>query len=290
MDGEIQSPKMASLPSPQHSDTPSERVQPQRFSSPARAAERKFTPRQEEQLLAALKRGLTEPGEHRLFAAGKVPGLFPSKSGVSGQLAAWAMQNGWIETVRTESRGRTIIEWVRVTPRGVAYIAEHDSPQALLRELRELLGFSQRGLPAWLACTSAELRRLEESLTRSTNARLARIDALLERVEETLRRIELRSPGISEAMNSLIPWADAALTYLDQRRQTRGASPCPLPELFEALRQTVPELTLRDFHDGLRRMGDLRIIQLHPPESAASPSDPEFTLIIDAALFTSVSR
>ena len=249
-----------------------------------------LTKRQHEQLLDALKRGLSEPGEHRLFGAGKVPGLFPSKSGVAGQLAALAMQNGWIETVRTEPRGRTVVEWVRVTPRGVAYIAEHDSPQAVLRELRQLLAISRQGIPDWLSTTSEELRRLEARFARNASDCLARLDELADRVEEALRRVELRVPAASENTAELIPWAAAALAYLDQRQTASGQSRCPLPELFHALRPFDPALSLRDFHDGLRRLADLRTIQLHPPEPGSSVTDPEYTLIIGADLFATVSR
>jgi hypothetical protein len=53
--------------------------------------------------LDALKRGIAEPGEHRLFRSGKLAGLFPSRAGVSAEAALAALTDGLLETVRTEA-------------------------------------------------------------------------------------------------------------------------------------------------------------------------------------------
>src|SRR4051794_25908874 len=72
-----------------------------------------------ETLLVALKEGLARPGEHRLYKSGKLDGLFPGRSGANTEAAARALREGLIETVRTETKGKTIIDWVRVTPKAV---------------------------------------------------------------------------------------------------------------------------------------------------------------------------
>src|SRR5579872_663098 len=66
-----------------------------------------------ETLLEALKRGLARPGEHRLYKSGKLDGLFPGRAGAGGEAAARALREGLIETARTETKGKTVIDWVR---------------------------------------------------------------------------------------------------------------------------------------------------------------------------------
>src|SRR5262245_64832138 len=90
-------------------------------------------------LIEALRQALAAPGELRLYRAGKLPGLFAGRGGAAGEAAARAVRDGLLEVVRTEVKGKTAIDWVRVTPRGVDYLHEHESPVEVLRELRGLL-------------------------------------------------------------------------------------------------------------------------------------------------------
>src|SRR6478609_3588960 len=79
-----------------------------------------------EALLEALKQGLARPGEHRLYRSGKLDGLFPGRGGAGAEAAARALREGLIETVRTETKGKTAIDWVRLTPRAVDFVHEHE--------------------------------------------------------------------------------------------------------------------------------------------------------------------
>src|SRR5712692_5192092 len=92
-----------------------------------------------EALVEALKQALAEPGEQRLFKSGKLAGLFPGRSGANADAAARALRDGLLEIARSETKGKTVIEWVRVTPGGVQFLHDHESPLTVLRELREEL-------------------------------------------------------------------------------------------------------------------------------------------------------
>src|SRR5438067_1451323 len=67
-----------------------------------------------ETLLDALKQALTEPKEQPLYKSGKLAGLFPGRTGSNGEAAARAVREGLLDVVRTETRGKTVIEWVRL--------------------------------------------------------------------------------------------------------------------------------------------------------------------------------
>ncbi len=205
-------------------------------------------------LLDAL-RSAAGGGEHRLFRGGKLPGLFASRSGPTADVAVTALADGLLEAVRTEVRGKVVTEWVRLTPKGVRHLHATDSPQAVAREL-----------------TAAVIAARAEVV-----ALTARLDALTARLEATQRRADL------SGLTDRVAWADAALLHLDARP---GAA-CPLAELFHAVADGRPDLTLADFHAGLQRLADVRAVRL---SADGPPGDPEYAVLVGATACHAVSR
>jgi DNA-binding PadR family transcriptional regulator len=233
--------------------------------------------------LDALKRAIAGPGEHRLFRSGKLAGLFPSRAGTSADAALAALTDGLLETVRTEAKGKLIVEWVRVTAKGVAYVHDRDSPKAVLRELRAVIGATRAGVPAWMDDARREVTAVAEKFDRQAAEMLKRLDALAERVEAALWRAEAAGLSVPDPVAKVVPWAVDALAYLDRRSAAGASGPCPLGELFRA----VPGLTVPDFHAGLRRLHDVRAVRLTP---GGDVPDPEYALIVGAETCSSVSR
>jgi hypothetical protein len=81
-----------------------------------------------------------------------------------------------------------------------------------------------------------------------------------------------------------VAWGPEALDYLDRRRQVKPDGRCPLPELFAALQGRQVELSLRDFHLGLRRLQEGGQVALLPFEGDAAP-EPEYALLDGAAVY-----
>lgn len=244
-----------------------------------------------EALLDALKLALAEPGEQRLFKSGKLSGLFPSRSGANAEAAVQALRDHLLEIVRTETKGKTTIEWVRLTPRGVDFVHDHESPILVLRELRTVLQTTRDGVPLWLADLRRDVQTLGTQLADEVQRVLHQLEALQQRVEEALRRADASGPQVPDGVRSAVPWALEALAYLD-RRQTGGAgSECALPELFAALREQHADLTLTTFHDGLRRLRDSRALRLLPfTDLTQQLPEPEYALLDGASMFYYVSR
>jgi hypothetical protein len=241
-------------------------------------------------LVEALKRALAEPGEQRLFRSGKLAGLFAGRGGASAQAAAEALRRGLLEVVRTEQRGKTAVEWVRLTPAGVDYLHAHESPRAVLAELRAALATSRAGLPLWTESLRADFDDFLGRLTEEVRQVQQRLDALDQRVEAALRRLDAAGPAVSDGVMALVPWALDALTYLD-RRNTAGAGACPLPELFAALYTQHPGLSLTAFHDGLRRLRDAGALTLTPfADPPELMSEPEYALPDGARFLYYASR
>jgi hypothetical protein len=242
-------------------------------------------------IVEALKRSLAEPGEQRLFKSGKLAGLFPGRSGANADAALRALRDGLIETVRTETRGKTVVEWARATPRGVAFLHAHESPKAVLRELLDALRTAQTGAPLWLEGMRQQWDGFADRLGVQLQQYLRQLDVLKGRVEEALRRLDAAGPTLSDGVAQLVPWGLDALTYLEERHAGGAANGCPLPELFTRLRDRHDGLSITDFHDGLRRLHDNAAVKLlpfdRPPEELP---EPEFALPDGAQVYYYADR
>jgi hypothetical protein len=237
-------------------------------------------------LLEALKRAIAVTNEQRLYKSGKLDGLFPARSGASAEAAARALNDGLLDLVRTETKGKTTIEWVRITPKGINWLHDQESPVQVLRELRQTLETTRTGMPNWLAELRQELQTSGNRLMEKAGGHLQRLDALSRRVEEALKRADLAEPQLPDGLAASVPWGIEALTYLKRRCSNGGARECPLPELFAAVREKHSDLSLTAFHDGLRRLSDRHALRLSPPVDPAQPlPEPEHAILDGAAVF-----
>lgn len=243
--------------------------------------------RRNELLLDGLKAAIATPGEHRLFRFGRLAGLFPSRAGLSAEAAGLALRLGLIESTRSEIRGKLVVEWVQATTRAVGYVHEHDSPKSVLRELKVVLQATRDGVPVWMKEAKAEIADISYRFDRRANALLKRLDEVAERIDSVLRRAEAKAPSVAEPVGRMIPWAVDALEYLDHRAEGGATGPCPLPELFHAIRLKQPDLPLPAFHDGVRRLHDLRAIRLAESDMMA---EPEHAVLADGKLMYAAIR
>ena len=241
-------------------------------------------------ILEALRLALTGSGEHRLYKSGKLDGLFTSRHGSAGEAATEAMRQGYLETVRTEVKGKISIEWVRLTPPGVEFIYRHDSPRAVLEEMRSLMHDARSGVPRWLNGVLGELQTLSKTFGDEMQRYLQRLDVLTQRVQEALRRVDAEVPALTEPMLAIVPWGLEALSYLDHRKLSGKADPCPLPELFSAVRAKFQHLALFDFQKGLKRLADNRAVRLLPYEAKGHMPEPEYAIIDGAHMLYFASR
>jgi hypothetical protein len=244
-------------------------------------------PHRTELLLDALKIAIATPGEHRLFRSGKLRGLFHSKVGLAMEASLIALREGLLETVRTEVKGKIVIEWVQATPKAMTFINDNDSPKSILRELKGLLATTRAGIPQWMMDAKQETANLTARFEKRAGDMLKRLDELTIRVEAALRRAETNSPGVAEQVSRVVPWAIEALEYLDRRSLSGIAGDCSLPELFHAIRVKFTDLTLATFQNGLRRLHDVRALRLTPSNDL---SEPEYTLVVEGQMMGAVGR
>jgi len=244
-------------------------------------------PHRTEILLDALKIAIATPGEHRLFRSGKLRGLFHSKVGLAMEASLMALREGLLETLRTEVKGKIVIEWVQATPKAMSFIDDNDSPKSILRELKSVLSTTRAGVPQWLMDAKQETANLTARFEKRATEILRRLDELTIRVESALRRAETNIHAIAEPVSRVVPWAIEALEYLDRRSLSGIAGDCSFPELFHAIRVKFPELSLAAFQNGLRRLHDVRAVRLTP---ASDQSEPEFALVVGGQMMGAVGR
>jgi hypothetical protein len=244
-----------------------------------------------ESLLEALRQALAEAEDQPVVKVGNRRGLFAGKAGVHAEAAARAVREGLLEITRTETKGKAVVEWGRITPAGVNFLHDHESPLRALTDLQELLRTNQQALPVWLAEMQDALQQLSTRLSLDAQSWAQRLDALSRRVSEALERAESTGLGLNNGMTSVVPWATDALAYLNRRQAGDNTCPCSLRELFVALKQQHSDLSLTNFHSGLRRLQDGRVVRLLPcADGADQLSEPEYALLEGGALLYFVTR
>ena len=232
-----------------------------------------------EVLLDALKQAMAEPVEQRLYKSGKLDGLFASRTGANGEAANLAIREGLLEVVRTETKGKITTEWVRATPQAREFLQRHESPVQALKDLQAILQSNRQGIPLWLSEMQRDLETLSKRLVEEAEKWTHRLESIGEQVAQALRRVEAADSPAPEGGTADSAWAVDALGYLDRRRVSGAQGECPLPELFGALRPRHRDLSVPEFHDGLRRLHDRRALRLLP--FAGSPNEmpePEYAL------------
>ncbi len=241
-------------------------------------------------LLEALKQALAEPQEHRLFRSGKLAGLFASRAGTSAEAARRAIAEGFLEVIRTEPKGHALVEWVRATPSAVDFVHAHESPAAALRDLQRVLEATHNNLPLWLAELRQRLDDLRGQMAAEVEGMARRLNVLCQRVAEAIERIETSQPQVSPRLADQVPWANDVVQYLARRGESGGDATCPLSELFSALRVTHPQMTVAEFHNGLRRLFDRSVVRLLPASEATGLPEPEYALLDGTVTYYFVTR
>lgn len=234
-----------------------------------------------EQIAAACREAGQHPEGIALYKVGKNPGLFTSKTGPVGEAATQALQSGYLELLRTESKAET----VRLTARGEAFLREHLDPKATLEELLVQLRAHQQTMPRWLAEIESQFAAFRLRSIHFLEQQGSAITKLLARAESALRRLE--TGNLSAMTSALDPWQVEALVKLDQ-----GPSTLSLADLFHSLEQAgFTQLTVPDFHHGVLILRDRGAIKLLQEGLNDAPMlEPEYALIDEGRIYVGVER
>ena len=162
-------------------------------------------------LLDVLRQGTNGEGEQRLFRSGKLPGLFSGKTSLNAELAAQALRDGLIEMVRTETRGKTAVEWVRVTSQGTAFLVQHESPLKALEELHAVLRQNQEGLPAWFTELQAAHSGRQSKGAGRIPGHEPQAGAIVPARRRHLAAGRSMGPALPNGAAGVVPWSNEAV-------------------------------------------------------------------------------
>jgi hypothetical protein len=239
-------------------------------------------------LLEALKAAALARGEIRLYRRGKLPGLFAQRTRGNAEVANQAVQDALLEVTRVEPIGKTAVEWVRVTQKGLDFLLESESPARALEELRAALALNQQGLPAWAAQMHERIDELSQRFSDEVAQMRQWLDQLAQRTVQAIERIE--SSETNAPMLAAVPWAQETLEYLDRRKQVGLGERCSLADLFTALKEKHAELSLKEYHAGLKRLQERQMLALLPSTGNGDAPGPEYAILDGAAVYYYVGR
>ena len=202
-------------------------------------------------IVDALQRALTEPDGLPLLSSKAAPGLFPANA-AGKKDAESARLAGLFDVVRRETRGKTAIEFVGLTEKGLAALLEHVQPRPVLEALLAAIDRCEKRLDGWV------------DEVKKNRASLDGLKTLAEKVLTHLAKPEATLPPWSKNGRS----HDPKTKIVDARPHTWQASgklgDHPLPDLYETVRAASPKLTLGQFHDALRALHEQQAIYVHP--------------------------
>jgi hypothetical protein len=196
-------------------------------------------------ILDALSRAVADPAGVPLLGGKAAPGLFAATT-AGKQAAQRCKDEGLLHVVRTETRGKASVEICAVTEKGLARLLSDLSPRQVLEDLVRALEARQAQAGELLAAT----RQMQTSL-----------DALKGVAERVLQQVLHKPVPALPLANGCDAWVTAALAYLGQ---WQASEDCPLPELYRQAQKAAPQLTIGQFHDGLRRLHEQHRLYLHP--------------------------
>jgi len=198
-------------------------------------------------ILEALSRAAAEPAGLSLYAGKGARGLFAS-SAAARQAAQRCKAEGLLQSVRTETRGKSITEVCAITEKGLAYLLAQTSPKQVIEDFIRALDARQ----GQLSSVVDSVRQMQSSLEaiRAVAERLA--------LDATRPVGPLPSANGSGILESEID------SHLSRWHDTGANSDCPLPDLYRRALKSAPHLTIGQFHDCLRKLHEEEHIYLHP--------------------------
>jgi len=241
-------------------------------------------------LIDALSRAATDPQGVALFGSKSEPGLFPMTG--SAKLAAQRCKDeGYLQVVRSEPRGKRTREICILTDKGLTYLVRQACPRQVVEDFLRTLEMREQKV---------------EQLLRSAHTMAQSLQSMRSAVEQVLPRLHDRSDAplrngslngkhevTSPAEPAKPPLWTAVLAKLSEWHDSAGASEdCPLPRLY---RQLTPEggkpPSIGEFHDCLRLLHDEHQIYLHPWTGPLYDlPEPAFALLIGHEIAYYASR
>jgi len=200
-------------------------------------------------ILTALQRAAAEPDGLALVAGRSAPGLFSASA--AGKLAAQRCKDdGLLQVVRTEPKGKTPLEICALTERGLKHLLDQISPRPVLEALLQAIDRCEAKLRDLVSGAAQQHQQLE-----CLRSLAGKILQHLPKSEATM--LAWQANGHRKA-------DDIILDCLRAWHGSRQLGDCPLPDLYGRAREASAKLTIGQYHDALRALHERQAVYLHP--------------------------
>lgn len=240
----------------------------------------------DEWVLEALEGAIADPAPRKLHGTKASPGIFLSSAAPAKSAAQKCLQEGLLRAAGEVSKGKTRIPLYALSPQGLAYVLARAPAARALSAAAEAADRTARSV-AECGRSLDQLRQQAADLKTVVQQAVARVEP--PDVENVLRKLQASGangdasgPSASSVQFAApaTDCAEAAGTYLRQRRARLPLQSCPLPELYQQCRARQPELTIGQFHDALRRLSGEKRLKLLPfTQALYQLPEPEFALL-----------
>jgi hypothetical protein len=196
-------------------------------------------------IIDGLGRAALAPGGTPLVGTKAAPGLFPATT-AARQAAQKAREDGLIRRVAADPKGKADRDLYAATATGLERLLREASPKQVLEDLARAVEARHAQFTDWL------------TIARETHAELAAVRDILAQV---IPRFSPPANGYFDPTAAAPDWLADLRTHL---ADWDDSGDCPLPELYRRLQAVHPQLTIGQFHDGLRGLHDREQVYLHP--------------------------
>lgn len=250
--------------------------------------------------LAALGRLLGDPAPRVLHGGKGTAGIFTAASTPEKAAAKLCLDNGWlVKAGELPGKGKAKKELYRISPAGIQAILAQSDPTALLESLRagleriearsgEMIREVRENLVTALETVRTTMLGALEPLTplKELSQMKLNLSEVLARVKpvniaDILDRVPAVAPPASPGLDDN-SWLDSVPRMAAEQRQTNPFQRLTLSQAFERLKAERPNLSVGQFHDGLRRLHQENRIRLGPyTQALATLDDPRNALYLD---------
>jgi hypothetical protein len=129
---------------------------------------------------------------------------------------------------------------------------------------------------------------LVREFTAEVQAMRGRLEQMARQVDAAIARIETQKAQTPPP--AAVPWGFDASSYLERRQQVGLGTRCPLADLFTNLKERHAELTIREFHTGLKQLQLAKAVALLPSSGPGDNPGPEYALLDGANVYYYVAR
>lgn len=200
-------------------------------------------------LVDALGRAALAPTGTPLIRGKSAAGLFPATA-AARQAAQRARDDGLIRLIAADPNGKADRDLYTATDGGLTFLLRQTSPKQVLEDLARAVEGRHAQIDDLLG------------FARETQTELIAIKGLLTKLGEP----ETSATGVPKNTSATdVPGSPIWLGDLRQLLADWDTSgDCPLPDLFRRLEVAHPDLSIGQFHDGLRELHDREQVYLHP--------------------------